>query len=423
MTHLRLKLAILLSYAIFAVLLNSVGTVILQSIEYFRVGKVSASTLEGFKDLTIAVVSFLVASALPRIGYRRSMMIGLGSVGVACLMMPVANAFWMTRLLFMATGFGFALTKVSVYSFVGLLTDSPRSHASLLNVIEGVFMLGVLGGYWLFSGFIEAGNPASASWLSVYWYLAAACAVAVALLAITRFDESAAHADGTASSLRGDFAAMLALVVRPLTLVFILSVFLYVLVEQGIGSWLPTFNRELLGLSAPMSVQAASIFACGLAVGRLAAGAIVRRTGWYRLLLGCFVGMGVLILLALPLAPARPGVVDTWAQAPLAALIFPLIGVIMAPIYPALNSAILSAMPRSTHAAMVGLIVVFSALGGTTGSLIVGRTFAATGGATAFYLLLVPIAGSIVAIVLLRRRIEQQAEERRVADAAQPSMT
>jgi fucose permease len=321
--------------------------------------------------------------------------------------MPVADAFWMTRILFMATGIGFALTKISVYSLVGLLTDSPRGHASLLNVIEGVFMLGVLSGYWLFSAFIEAGNPASSSWLQVYWYLAGACGVAIALLATTRFDESAAQVKGSTATLRDDFSAMLALVVKSLTLVFILSVFLYVLVEQGIGSWLPTFNRELLGLSAPMSVQAASIFACGLALGRLAAGAIVRGTGWYRLLLGCFAGMAVLILLALPLAPAHPGVVTRWSDAPLAALVFPLIGLIMAPIYPALNSAILSAMPRTSHAAMVGLIVVFSALGGTTGSLIVGRTFAATGGSLAFYLLLVPIAGSIVAIVLLRRQIDR----------------
>ncbi|MBN8501711.1 MAG: hypothetical protein J0M19_11230, partial [Sphingomonadales bacterium] len=52
------KLALGLGYAVFAVLLNSVGTVILQSIGYFHVDNVTASTLEAFKDLTIAVVSF-----------------------------------------------------------------------------------------------------------------------------------------------------------------------------------------------------------------------------------------------------------------------------------------------------------------------------------------------------------------------------
>lgn len=406
MAALRLKIAILLSYAIFAVLLNSVGTVILQSIEHFHIDKIAASTLEGFKDLPIAIASFLLASFLPRFGYRRGMMVGLGLVGIACMLMPVMDSFWMTRLLFLSVGVGFALTKIGVYSFVGLLTDSPRGHASLLNVIEGVFMIGVLSGYWLFSAFIDADNPASPAWLGIYWWLAGACALTVLLLLTAPFDESAAR-DARPRSTREDFLAMLALAARSLTLVFVLSLFLYVLIEQGIGSWLPTFNRELLGLSAPMSVQAASIFAVGLAAGRLGAGALLRRIGWYPLLTGCLVAMAGLILVALPLAEARHGAaVTTWAAAPIAAFVFPLIGLCMAPIYPALNSAILSAMPRTAQSAMVGLIVVFSALGGTTGSFIVGRTFALVGGTWAFYLLLIPIVGVFLAMRALHRLVD-----------------
>ncbi len=402
----RLKFAVFIAYAIFAVLLNSVGTVILQSIEYFRVDKISASTLEAFKDLPIAATSFLLASFLPRIGYRRGMIAGLSIVGLACVMMPLLDAFWATRLLFLAVGCSFAIVKVSVYSFVGLMTNSARGHASLLNLVEGVFMLGVLAGYWIFAAFIDAGEPASPRWLQVYYWLGGACAIAVALLLSASFDESASREEGPERSLGAEFAQMFALAARPLTMIFVASVFMYVLIEQGIGTWLPTFNRQLLGLSAPMSVQAASIFAVGLAAGRLGAGVIVRRTGWFALLIGCLVAMGGLILVALPLADAGAGhSVMRWGDAPLAAFIFPLIGLFMAPVYPGLNSAVLSAMPRSNHAAMVGLIVVFSALGGTTGSLIIGRVFAAVQGAGAFYLILIPIVGLLVTISLLRRAI------------------
>lgn len=399
----RMLIAILLAYVIFAVLLNSVGTVILQSIESFGVGKTAASTLEAFKDLPIAITSFLVAAALPRFGFRRGMMVSLGIVGLACLAMPLVPGFWTTRLAFLAIGVAFAVTKIAVYSFVGLMTEGTTAHASLLNLVEGVFMLGVLGGYWLFSAFIDAANPGSFAWLDVYWWLAAACALVIVLLAGASADESAASAGDHGTAL-SEFRAMLALALRPLTIVFIVSVFLYVLIEQGIGSWLPTFNRQLLGLSAPMSVQAASIFAVGLAAGRLTAGAVVRRTGWYALLVGCLIAMAALIVVALPLAEAaRGGAVTRWADAPFAAFALPLIGFFMAPVYPALNSAILSAMPRSTQSAMVGLIVVFSALGGTTGSLIVGRTFDSVGGTFAFYLLLAPIAGILIAITILNR--------------------
>lgn len=402
MNRTRMIVALALTYAVFAVLLNSVGTVILQSIESFHVTKSGASSLEGFKDLSIAATSFLLAAQLPRFGLRRAMIAALGLVAIACLAMPLVPGFWTTRLMFLAVGIAFGITKVSVYSFVGLLTDDSARHASLLNLIEGVFMLGVLSGYWIFAAFIDPQDPAGLQWLHVYYALAAASLVALALLAVTPFDESAVD-EPAAHGAGHKFAEMVALAWRPLTLSFIVAIFCYVLVEQGVGSWLPTFNRELLGLSAPMSVQAASIFAICLAAGRLGAGVIVRRTGWFPLVCGCLAAMAVLIVAVLPLAAAHHGQVTAWAGAPIAAFLFPMIGLTMAPIYPALNSAILSSMPPREQPAMVGLIVVFSALGGTTGSFIVGHIFAAFQGTIAFYVLLVPIAALAAAAAMVRR--------------------
>jgi MFS transporter, FHS family, glucose/mannose:H+ symporter len=400
----RIKVALVLSYAVFAVLLNSVGAVILQSIEYFRVSKTDASTLEAFKDLPIAIASFLVASLLPRFGLRRGLMIALAAVAVGCAAMPLLDSFAAIRLLFVIVGCSFAIAKVATYAAVGLLTDTPSEHASLLNLIEGSFMLAVLGGYWLFGAFIDAGDPGSPRWLDVYWILSAACGIAVVALAGARLDEAGARQPGKQPAVAA-FADMLRLSARPLTLVFVASLFLYVLVEQGLGTWLPTFNRQLLGLSAPMSVQAASLFALSLAIGRLAAGAVVRRTGWYPLLVGCLLTMAALILVALPLADAAAGrTVEQWRDVPTAAFVLPLIGLAMAPIYPMINSAVLGVMPKSSHAAMVGLIVVFSALGGTTGSLIVGRVFAATQDTAGFYLLLVPV-GILLAVVMTLRNL------------------
>jgi MFS transporter, FHS family, glucose/mannose:H+ symporter len=410
MARTRLILAIALSYVIFAVLLNSVGTVILQSIEFFRVDKLTASTLEGFKDIPIAITSFLVASQLPRFGLKRGMMAGLALAGCACLAMPLVPSFWTSRLMFLAVGVGFAVTKVSVYAFVGLLTKDSAGHAGLLNTIEGVFMIGVLGGYWLFSAFIDPVHAANPSWLRVYYVLAGACAVAIALLASVKFEESGTQPQA-AHDAAGEFAAMLALIAKLLTLVFVGAVFLYVLVEQGVGSWLPTFNRELLGLSAQMSVQAASVFAASLALGRLGAGVIVRKTGWFWLLIGCLIAMALLILIALPLVGGVHRQIQSWSDAPLAVFVLPLIGLVMAPIYPALNSAILSAMPKHKQPSMIGLIVVFSALGGTTGSIIVGRTFEALGGTIAFYLLLGPIACLLLLVILLQRLTAARAQE------------
>ncbi len=72
--------------------------------------------------------------------------------------------------------------------------------------------------------------------------------------------------------------------------------------------------------------------------------------------------------------------------------------VFLSPIYPAINSLVLAALPKARHGAMSGLIVVFSALGGTLGSIITGFLFKKVGGINAFYFSLIPI--SILAIAL-----------------------
>ena len=85
MAKAQINIALFLAYAVFAVLLNSVGTVILQSIASFGVDKPEASALERYKDLTIAAASFVIASFLPLLGYRRAMMLALVIVAGGCI--------------------------------------------------------------------------------------------------------------------------------------------------------------------------------------------------------------------------------------------------------------------------------------------------------------------------------------------------
>ena len=397
----RIKLSLILTYFVFAILLNSVGTVILQVIHSYQISKEAASVLEGFKDIPIAVVSFLIAAWLPRLGYKNAMLIGVALLFAGCLAMPLLPSFLTTKLLFLLVGAGFALVKVSVYASIGVVTSNQAQHASLLNTIEGCFMLGVLSGYWVFAYFMDPLQPASAGWLEVYWWLAALAAINLLLLLSTPFPRLVLPPVTHAAE---DFFDMLRLVYRPLVFVFVMSAFLYVLMEQGIGSWLPTFNNQVLGLPNQLSVQLTSIFAASLALGRLLAGQLLKTLNWYGLLNGCLIGMAVLILLTLPLTKNVVLAAElNLLNAPLAAYLFPLIGLFMAPVYPVINSVILSALPQTKHAAMTGLIVVFSALGGTTGSIITGFTFARFSGQTAFYLTLLPLSLLALSLYWLRR--------------------
>lgn len=406
------KISLFLNYFVFAILLNSVGTVILQVQNSYGVSESSAAVLEAFKDLPIAITSFLVASFIVRIGYRRAMLIALAFIAAVALMMPQLPTFWMAKAMFAATGVGFALVKVSVFATLGLVTSSQKEHVSLMNFLESFFMVGVLSGYFIFSAFVDDADPGSLGWLDVYYVLAALSAAAFALLYFAKIDESAAHV-GEPEALLDEFTGMLKLCMRPLVLVFVISAFLYVLIEQSIMSWLPTFNSRILNLAPSLSIQMASILAASTALGRFAAGMVLRRFDWLRVLVAGLVLAGALVLVALPLAPDSGGpLIATWGAAPLAAFVFPMIGFLIAPVYPAINSVILSALPKHQHGAMAGLIVVFSALGGTTGSIITGTLFELFGGRTAFYFSLAPIVVIIVTLVLFKRLSDSDAATR-----------
>lgn len=403
MQNWKIKTSLFLNYFVFAILLNSVGTVILQVQQNFGVSESAASTLEAFKDLSIAAISFLISSYIVRIGYKNAMLIALGFISVICFIMPFTASFLTTKLLFAAVGSSFALIKMSVYSTIGLVTKNEKEHISLMNFIESFFMIGILTGYFIFSYFVDDANPQSTQWLNVYYLLGGISLAAFLLLLSASLDESSIQSKEQKSML-SEFKEMFTLMVKPIVLVFVLCAFFYVLIEQSIMSWLPTFNNKVLLLPAALSIQMASILAGSTALGRFFAGLVLKKLNWLIVLISCLILAAVLVLVAIPLAEKTTGQPITgWATAPIAAFVFPMIGLLLAPIYPAVNSVILSTLPVKQHGLMSGLIIIFSALGGTTGSIITGNIFEHYDGKQAFYFSLIPMAILIVCLLLFNR--------------------
>ncbi len=403
----RLIFALVLTYLAYGMLLNTVGTVILRAVASLGVNKAGAGWFDGCKDVSIAAVSFLTASYMTRIGIRRAMAAALALSVLACVMMPLAGAYWAICLHFVMIGTAFAFIKVGVYTLIGQITENARAHAALTSIIEGGFMVGVLSVTVLFSLFVgNAVVDTGLEWLNVYWILAALCAICFALL-LAAPDMPQATAKDAPSIL-----AMMALVRLPLVMIFILCAFSYVFVEQGIGTWLPTFNNEVLRLPQSMSVLAGSFFAGSIALGRLGGGVLIQRFGWYRVVNAGLFAVAAGILLIVPLSRnLGPMPVTSWLHAPLAAWLFLGIGLFMAPIYPTLVSVLLSSSPRARHAELMGLVVIFSALGGTAGSRLTAILFADLDGATAFGCLVFPIVVLGVGTYVLRRQQMERAIE------------
>ncbi len=388
MSTFKIKLSLYINYFVFAILLNSVGILIQKSINTYKVDELTASSLEAFKDLSIALVSFVIGSFLPRLGYKKGMLLALILVFAGCLGMYWGNSFTSVRILFACVGISFAVVKISVYSLIGLITTNDKEHKSLLSSIESFFMIGIAAGFIVIPLFYSDTDPDA--WLRIYLGLAGLIAISFLVLL---FSDFRLNYEIPGTSVKSDFIQMIRLMKRPLVLVFAVAAFMYVMTEQGIMSWMPTFNEKVLHLRENMSVTITVILFLSIALGRYISSLLVKRISWFAILTFCLIGAALMVLFVLPqtqkLAPQQ---INSWSDVPVIAYVFPLIGFFFAPIYPLVNSFVLGATEKKFHSPMASLLVFFSAIGGTLGSRLVGYLFKNIGGQKAFYFSLIPMA-------------------------------
>ncbi len=398
----KIKTSLFFNYFVFAILLNSSGIAITQVQNNFGVSSSAASWIDPCKDFSIAILSFIVASFILRIGYKNAMLIALGVVAAACFVIPNVPGFLAIKLLFVVVGASFALIKMSVYSTIGIITTDSKAHIRFMNFIESFFTVGNFALYFIFSFFIDNAHPESTAWLKSYYLIGGIAIVAFLLLLSSTLDESSVQK--TAAKGSANFFEMFTLMAKPIIVAFLCAAFFYVLIEQSIQNFLPTFNQKVLKLPNALSIQMGSILAGSYALGRFLAGVVLKKIHWFYVLITCLVLAAAMVIVAMPLAKNVTISADAgWFNAPLAAYIFPLIGLFLAPIYPSINSAILSSLPKEKHGLMSGLIIVFSAVGGTAGSLITGAIFDSYDGQTAFYFTLIPITILIISLFAFNR--------------------
>ena len=192
---------------------------------------------------------------------------------------------------------------------------------------------------------------------------------------------------------------MIKLLKRPLVIVFAVAAFMYVMTEQGIMSWLPTFNQKVLHLPEKASVYMAVILMLSIALGRYLTSFLVKKISWIVLLGVCLLGAASMVIFILPQTQSlKAGVINSLNDVPVIAYVFPLIGFFLAPIYPLINSFVLSATEKIFHSPMASLLVFFSAIGGTLGSRLVGYLFKHIGGQKAFYFALIPMSVLLICL-------------------------
>jgi predicted MFS family arabinose efflux permease len=141
-----------------------------------------------------------------------------------------------------------------------------------------------------------------------------------------------------------------------------------------------------------------------IALGRYVCSLLVKKISWIIILNTCLTGAALMVLFVLPQTQNMPQVeINSMADVPVIAYVFPLIGFFLAPIYPLVNSFVLSSTEKIFHSPMASLLVFFSAVGGTLGSRLVGYLFKNIGGQKAFYFSLAPMTILLICIYFFSR--------------------
>lgn len=395
---------IFLSFFVFAILINSVGIVLLKAQKIYGIDPLTVSNIELYKEIPITILSFFAVYAICKLGHWITMIFSLGLISFALFGLYIGNSFSWLLFLFVATGISFVLVKISIYTLVGRITSSKKQHARLLMLLEAIFMFGIAVMYFVFPLFNS--NKKESSWLDSFLVIGILTTIMFVMLLFKRkaFTLRECHIDfGT------DGKKVFRMMLKPVVVVFLISSFFFVSIEQGIMTWLPSFHDMGIKLDENVAIMASSVFTLLIALGRYFNTFLLRFFNPFYILFVAIIATELLIYYGLPITlQTDVSNVHSFGNIPLRFFAFSLVGFFIAPIYPLLNSIVLSATPKIYHSPMTGMILVSSALGGVFGARFMGFLTKDAGVLHAFEQMIIPVTLLLISILLLSKLIRNE---------------
>ncbi|MBN8623061.1 MAG: hypothetical protein J0L47_08025 [Flavobacteriales bacterium] len=164
--------------------------------------------------------------------------------------------------------------------------------------------------------------------------------------------------------------------------------FTYVFIEQNFNSWLPSFYRQHFNVNSFFALQASAFLALFSYVGRIVTANIIQRFQLDRYFIFC------VLMILMMLVFSQILVTNNLS---LSLFIFPLIGLFLAPLYPVISSKMIANVNKSDINVFASLIVIFSSLGSSFGSVMMSYVFQWKYGT--YYSLFISVAVTILLIL------------------------
>jgi fucose permease len=304
-----------------------------------------------FSQISGYVVAALTSSLLShRIGLARMILLAAGSV-TSALCIYATTPYWVVMVI-MGTllGLGIGLIDAGINTFIAHKQDNPN----LMGLLHAFYGIGALSGPAIATTLLTMG----VSWRSAYWVFAAI----VGLLVIgmiwgvcQRYPLMNGHTFVSHQSAGANLRLALK---TPTVLVAGLFLLIYVGTEAAIGIW--AYAVQTMSRNTPVAVAGYSITAYwfGLTLGRLLLGHLTKRLGAVRMIDGALTLLAVGLLI--------------WWLFPHQLWSLPLIGFVLAPIFPTTIWLMPRRIPIEIVPAAIGFLTSVGSVGAVSIPTIVG---------------------------------------------------
>lgn len=355
----KISLPLRLTFFIFSMVLNCMGIVILQ-LSQENIGYDKLGFLEAFKDLPIAFISLFAVNFISKVGTKKSLILALSIVGICSFILPFVQVFWFYKLWFAIIGTSFAIGKICVYGIVRNNITEEKSLAKTMNNVEASFMIGIfvvnVGFGWLIA------SEYSEYWKFGFIFISIVSMITIYLLTKINIIEPD-------KNLKTNILSNLISFKKTPIILFFAVIFFIVFTEQSFNSWLPTFYKNHLKVNSFFAIQASSMLAMFSYFGRIITANIIQRFSLTRYFTFC---LSCIILLLSVIFSIQYFSSD---QSKILLYLFPTIGLFLSPLYPLINSKMISQIDSQKINTFTSVIVIFSSLGSSVSSVMMSLLF------------------------------------------------
>jgi FHS family L-fucose permease-like MFS transporter len=340
-----------LMFLMFAMTTDSVGLIIPEVIEEFKLSMTAAGAFHYANMIAIALAGIFLGYLADRMGRKKTIILGLILFALNSYLFAAGNNFLFFVVLLVISGAAIGIFKTGALALVGDISISTTEHTATMNMVEGFFGVGAIIGpaivTWLLSR--------DFSWKWIYIIAGTICVILIVTSLLVRYPKTVKSVDEPI-----DLKRTMGMMKDPYALGFSLGIFLYVAAECAIYVWMPTLFEGYTGSFTFIVAYATSIFFILRVIGRFMGAWVLARFRWTSVMaifsfaiFFCFIGSMT--------GGLSYGV---W--------LLPLSGLFMSMIYPTLNSKGISCFPKTEHGAVAGVILFFTCVAAAAGPWAMG---------------------------------------------------